>query len=97
MFTVTVNGASYRVCFKHEYEGTICSVQQLIDGEHREVAWGESWRNPLDTPNKAVGRKIALARALGAYSDEFPKSERKLFWDAYFARLRDSKREKVMP
>jgi hypothetical protein len=92
MFTVSIGAKDYRVVFSHTFEGTICSIQELVDGEHREVVWGQSKRNPLDTPNKAVGRKIALARALGdMFSSTFAKSERKAFWDAYFAKLNASR------
>jgi hypothetical protein len=103
MFAVNVGGTNYRVCFKHFYGGTTCYIYvssvKATDGE--VIAVGIANRNPSDTPNKSMGRKIALGRALTRKSDDgtriFPKSESKVFWDAYFAKLRDSKREKVMP
>jgi len=102
MFTVQVGGYTYKVHFAHYGFGTQCEINQVKGDALRHIASGQSNRNPADTPNKAVGRKIALGRALirhdaeGNRRETFPKSSRKLFWDAYFAKLRDSRRANLV-
>ncbi len=47
---------------------------------------GESKCSPLDNFIKAVGRKIALTRALMNADDPFAKADRTAIWDAYWRR-----------
>ena len=60
------------------YNGkTVCIV--ALDKEGEFLTEGESYCSILDTFDKAVGRKVSLARAISG----FDRSERAEFWKKY--------------
>ncbi len=88
MFILTLNDKTIHVDFHHYPDGTACYfTEDLPDTGKRNVAFGKSVRNPKDTPCRAIGRKLALGRALIA----FDKPTRKMFWDAYHQKTRGTK------
>lgn len=93
MFKVTTkNGQSYKVYFSYEYADTIDVSSQhypiitdcVIERESGElVSIGSAFKSPRDNFSKAVGRKLALGRALSV----LPREERKEFWEKYFEKI----------
>jgi len=65
---------NYEVRFQHTVEGTRCSVER--NGmEHQ----GKAHKHPKDHMHKAIGRKLALQRAL----KDIPRYERAAIWKDY--------------
>lgn len=88
MFQLKIGDDQWKVTFAHTPNGTACFIQ--LNGF--PLIQGNSVRNIKDTPNKSVGRKLALARALPATGTIwFPKAVRKMFWDKYFEVARHGK------
>lgn len=50
----------------------------------RPAGFGVAVRNPKDAPNREMGRRLALERALEKM--DLTKSQRREFWNAYFRR-----------
>lgn len=97
MFTVPVPGSErevYRVKWNHTENGTLCDITRGERSSRREddevVAIGFSIIHPHDQPNKNVGRKVSLSRALGLLGKrEETLPLRKSFWQAYYAMRRN--------
>lgn len=78
---VDIGNRKYTVGWKHTLDGTECRIR-VLDTE-TEV-YGVSHKNPKDSMNKNVGRKLSLERALQQIPDLVPKENRILFWNEYF-------------
>jgi hypothetical protein len=50
----------------------------------RPAGFGVAVRNPKDAPNREMGRRLALERALDQM--DLTKSQRREFWNQYFGR-----------
>ena len=48
------------------------------------LVWGHAVRNPNDAPNRELGRRLALERALD--KTDWTKAQRREFRNAYFSR-----------
>lgn len=48
------------------------------------LSYGVAARNPSDAPNREMGRRLALERAIDKTG--WGKSQRREFWNAYFGR-----------
>lgn len=80
-----------RVSFHHDIEqedgepvrgSTICLLEKKHNDEFEKIGWGEAICYPKDQFNKAIGRKVALTKALnGFFSD---KEFRTRVWNKYF-------------
>ena len=75
---------------EEEFEGTMCVISFGPKGTHpkdmQECSVGVAFLNPRDNPNRAIGRKVSLARAI----DEavFTKETRRVFWQKYLEKTR---------
>lgn len=79
--------ADYRISFKHDKTGTVCNIHKVHPGgkfkdDGKMVAVGCSLRNPVDRPNKEIGRKISMTRAV----KDLPKDLRTALWGVYLGR-----------
>ena len=93
---VLVQGKEYKLWFKHnqlnglKYRGiTTCYIFEDASNGFFDHAFssGQSLCMAEDNFEKAVGRKLALARAVMKFSRE----DRKVIWDQYFAAIRGGK------
>lgn len=97
MLNVQLNNRIYNVRWKREKKkrkgreviDTYCDISKVDpskEGRNKYTtikgATGKAYQSPKDNFNKAVGRKIALDRAL-RNSNKFYKEHRKIFWDTY--------------
>lgn len=91
-FTIST-GQTYDIRFMYDQmpDGTVlttCTISHvdphITSGptKYRAVALGEARQSVHDTFNKEIGRRIALSRA----TQDFPKQNRRLAWEAYFNR-----------
>lgn len=85
---ITVEGVSYRITFEHDrhHACTLCAIEKLREGEDKRwvqeiLGAGVAACSPHDHFNRAIGRKISLARAIQA---AFMRDRRKVFWEAYW-------------
>ena len=60
---------------------TVCHIKK---NKTVTVVEGFAYQNPQDEYKKETGRKLSLARAI----QDFDKSDRKIFWEAYLSRGR---------
>jgi len=67
-----------------EVRYTNCELFLLDNEAPMALVKGEARCSRQDNFNKAVGRKVALAKALKEIN--LPKQERKLIWEAYHSR-----------
>lgn len=77
--TLHVNDKAYTIIFGHHARCpsiTICTItgDSLLSKQYATCS-------PHDTFSRALGRKIALARAVW---QAFPREQRKAFWTAYW-------------
>ena len=101
---VKIGRTIYKVEFKHSQIGgigrnkfgkirlyagrTFCRI--LSEGRKgaritgKTKSTGVAYQNPQDEYTKERGRKLSLARAI----QDFDKSDRKIFWEAYLSRGR---------
>lgn len=77
MFATKIDNSEYRVRFFHGLKHT--SAELFVDGS--PVAVGYADLHPKDNFVKAIGRKIALQRAL----QEQPKEVRSKLWQKYWS------------
>lgn len=64
---------------------TLCHISivdknKIKSERYTELFLGKAYQNSKDIFNKAIGRKIALTKAI---KDNFNKDERTVFWDFY--------------
>jgi len=88
MFTVKDGDRIYEVEFEYlrdnfnQIAATICYINWISNlGDKRFHSVAKAIVHPQETPNKNIGRKISLHRALNT---AFTKNSRKLFWEAYY-------------
>ena len=72
---------------KHHLVDTECFISRINDNKTGEekynpISSGLAHQSPRDIFNKAIGRKIALGRAL--QKTDFSKEDRTIFWKIYF-------------
>ena len=89
---ITINGEDHFIGWTHlpnteEMQGG--SICEITKRGFIPVTKGISTLNPADSPNKIIGRKISLARALKASS--FSKEVKKQIWDLYFKTCKSTK------
>lgn len=75
---IKLRGEEYKLRFWHEYGGTGAKLV-FPDGKFLEA---KSILHKKDSPNKKIGRKMALTRLLK--SARLTKEERKSIWQQYF-------------
>lgn len=81
MFKIELNNREYRIKFHHSPRLT---EAWIVDEESKiPFAIGYADVHPKDSFVKAVGRKLALSRALREFTES--KSERKQVWDKYWS------------
>jgi len=99
MGAIVVRGETgwvYEMFFKHHNNGrrvgrrTECFIRHTRERARHLVLSGCAYCHPHDNYCKETGRKIALARAL----ERVRRDDRRLFWQAYFAR-NENEKEKV--
>jgi len=82
---VTVDGIIYKVWFQHspelQFEDVPTTIAYIAEADGGGVVRGMTKCSPQDTYTRAKGRKIALARALRAFS----KDSRRQVWQGLFA------------
>ena len=81
---ITIEDRTYRVAFEHDrhHWTTLCVIQEA--GGRQLFSTGLAACSPQDNFNRAVGRKIALSRAV---QRAFPREQRRAFWVAYWSAL----------
>ena len=74
--------ADYEVIFKHykDAKGPYCTLCEIVNPDKTLKSDAVAMCSPEDQFVRNTGRKIALGRALKAFTRE----ERVLFWEAYF-------------
>ena len=94
MFHVNLNGKEYGVWFQHQKSGTKCVVATGAPGAKFEdrvlVAEAASVLSEGDKFNRSIGREVALGRVLRK-NLRADKNTRKLFWEAYWRKLGETK------
>lgn len=96
MFTISLgSGKTYKVAFLYDYNVvsnqptrhptvTHCIIKNLAN---EKIIKGSAFCAPCDQFSKALGRKIALRRALCWFDNKFDRS---MFWQAYWESLSQS-------
>lgn len=72
--------------FSHVTGSTLCVIQEKVGEDWSDVALGHAYCHPNDQFTRTKGRKVSLADALSAYTED--RSERKLFWDTLFTKAK---------
>lgn len=72
--------------FDHVTGSTLCIIQEKIMDDWNNMAFGQAYCHPNDQFTRVKGRKVSLANALSNYTRD--RHERKLFWDALFAKAK---------
>ena len=75
---------NYTVRFTEAAELTLCQVYDNTDLGQQEVARGFAVCNPIDQPNKKLGRQLAFGWAMKAFHDKELRAD---MWAAYFRRV----------
>ena len=80
---LTVDGKEYVVSFQHDrtLRITVCVVVEEKNVEEEPLV-GVATCSLRDNFNRAIGRKLSLARAI---AEGFPRERRKAFWVAYWS------------
>mgnify|MGYP001578814589 FL=1 len=81
---IIIENKTYRVIFTHNKphltRTTLCVIEE--DGGQRLFSTGLAECLIQDNFNRAVGRKIALTRAV---RQAFPREQRRAFWAVYWS------------
>jgi hypothetical protein len=81
MFTIELNNREYRVKFWH---GNSTTEAWIVDEESKvPFAIGHADLHPSDPYVKAIGRKLALTRALNEFTES--REERREVWNKYWS------------
>jgi hypothetical protein len=77
MIKVNLNNQEYQISFHHDQFNKYTECKIITDNTY--VALGYAYCRVGDNFNYAVGRKIALKKAIS----HFQRDDRKVFWESY--------------